>query len=133
MEKPSIRLAHTLRAGLRRSAGRRGEDAALDYLRRQGLELLERNYRSNGGEIDLVMREPARGGGMAGLVFVEVRQRASARFGGAAVSVTAAKQRRLILAAQHYLLRHAHPPPCRFDVVAIEGAQLHWLRDAFGV
>lgn len=65
------------------------------------------------------------------LVFVEVRARAGASHGGAAASVTARKQQRLIYAAQHYLLCQASPPPCRFDVVAIEGAELTWLQGAF--
>lgn len=65
------------------------------------------------------------------LVFVEVRARADASHGGAAASVTARKQQRLIYAAQHYLLRHASPPPCRFDVVALDGEQLTWLQGAF--
>lgn len=65
------------------------------------------------------------------LVFVEVRARTTASHGGAAASVTARKQQRLVYAAQHYLLRHASPPPCRFDVVAIDGDQLTWLQGAF--
>ncbi len=65
------------------------------------------------------------------LVFVEVRARADTSRGGAAASVTARKQQRLIYAAQHYLLRHATPPPCRFDVVAIDGETLTWLQAAF--
>ncbi len=65
------------------------------------------------------------------LVFVEVRARADAAHGGAAASVTPAKQRRLVYAAQHYLMRHASPPPCRFDVVALDGADLTWLQAAF--
>ena len=65
------------------------------------------------------------------LVFAEVRARAGTRHGGAAASVGAAKQRRIVLAAQHYLLRWASPPPCRFDVVAIDGGRVEWLRGAF--
>lgn len=65
------------------------------------------------------------------LVFVEVRARADTAHGGAAASVTARKQQRLVFAAQHYLLRHASPPPCRFDVVAIDGHRLDWLQAAF--
>lgn len=65
------------------------------------------------------------------LVFVEVRARVHASHGGAAASVTATKQARIIYAARHYLLRHATPPPCRFDVVAIDGDVLTWLKDAF--
>jgi putative endonuclease len=67
------------------------------------------------------------------VVFVEVRQRSGRGFGGAAASVTPAKQRRLLLAASHYLATLAHPPPCRFDVVAMEPGRLEWLRDAFGL
>jgi putative endonuclease len=65
------------------------------------------------------------------LVFVEVRERADAAHGGAAGSVTAVKRRRIVLAARHYLLRYGAPPPCRFDVVAIDGAALRWLPAAF--
>jgi putative endonuclease len=105
--------------------GQLGEDAALAHLAARGLTLVERNFRCAGGEIDLIMRE------RGALVFVEVRRRADDRHGGAAASVTPAKQRRLILAAQVYLLRLRTPPPCRFDVVALDGDTLHWLRDAF--
>jgi putative endonuclease len=113
----------------------RGEAAelrALAWLQAQGLVLEQRNYRvargpsARGGEIDLVMRD--RDGT---LVFVEVRQRRSGAHGGAAASVTHAKQRRLVLAAQHYLLRFASLPPCRFDVLALDGEQVEWLQAAF--
>jgi putative endonuclease len=103
--------------------GNAGEDAALAHLCGHGLVLVERNFRCKGGEIDLIMRDGA------ALVFVEVRQRASRDFGGAAASVTPAKQRRMIHAAQFYLLRLPAMPPCRFDVVAIDGNQLSWLRN----
>ncbi|HNB46082.1 MAG TPA: YraN family protein [Burkholderiaceae bacterium] len=112
--------------------GQAAEDRALAHLRRQGLQLLARNYRvaagpsARAGEVDLILRE--RDGT---LVFVEVRTRAGANHGGAAASVGAAKQRRIVLAAQHYLLRWASPPPCRFDVVAIDGGRVEWLRGAF--
>lgn len=65
------------------------------------------------------------------LVFVEVRQRRGTRHGGAAASVGAAKQRSLVFAAEHYLLRWSSPPPCRFDVVAIDAENLEWIRAAF--
>lgn len=64
------------------------------------------------------------------LVFVEVRLRAVRSHGGAAASVTPAKQRKLILAAQHYLQRYRMPPACRFDVIAIDGDETDWIRDA---
>ena len=112
-----------------RALGQAAEDRALAHLAAAGLALVERNYRTpgrGGGEIDLVMREP---GGT--LVFVEVRSRGAAGFGGAAASIGAAKRRRIIFAAQHYLLRWAAPPPCRFDAVLIEDGRVQWLRAAF--
>lgn len=106
--------------------GRAAEDQAADFLKAQGLTELQRNYRVRGGEIDLVMRDGQQ------LVFVEVRYRKSNSFGGAVASITAAKQTRLTLAAQHYLVRHDCRLPCRFDVVAIDGTNApHWIRDAF--
>ncbi len=65
------------------------------------------------------------------LVFVEVRLRSRGSHGGAAASIGGVKQRRLIFAARHYLLRFASPPPCRFDVVAIDGEAVEWLQAAF--
>ena len=115
-----------------KSLGDQAEDRALAHLQRQGLRLECRNYRlaggpqSRGAEIDLVLRD--RDGT---LVFVEVRARRSDSHGGAASSITATKQRRIIRAAQYYLMRVAVPPPCRFDVVSIDGDALTWLRAAF--
>ena len=115
-----------------KTRGDAAEDAALAHLQRAGLRLLERNYRvgagpsRRAGEVDLILAD--RDGT---LVFVEVRARADASHGGAAASVTDRKQQRLIYAAQHYLLRHASPPPCRFDVVALDGVELTWLQGAF--
>ena len=109
-------------------SGEHGEDQALQHLQVHGLTLLQRNFRCKGGEIDLIMQSGIE------LVFVEVRKRkqasAAAQFGGAAASVTSAKQRRLIVAAQVYLKRYRMPPPCRFDVVAIDGDELTWLKNA---
>jgi putative endonuclease len=67
-------------------------------------------------------------------VFAEVRLRKSARFGGAAASVNGAKQQRLIAAAHHYLGARRDPPPCRFDVIALDrldSARVEWIKDAF--
>ncbi len=102
--------------------GKQAEDRALAYLQRQGLRLIVRNYRCRFGEIDLVMQD-------AGLVvFVEVRQRSSARYGGAAASVGPVKQQRLWRTAEHHLMRCPDQPPCRFDVMAIEGESLQWIQ-----
>jgi putative endonuclease len=112
--------------------GDAGEARALAHLVAQGLTLVQRNYRvargpnARGGEVDLILRE--RDGT---LVFVEVRSRRSATHGGAAASVGAAKQRSLVFAAQHFLRTQRALPPCRFDVVAIEGDRIEWLRAAF--
>ena len=104
--------------------GDAGEDQALLFLQEQGLKLVERNFRCKGGEIDLVMQDGR------GLVFVEVRKRAGNGYGGAAASVTARKQARLVIAAQTFLQRYKMPPPCRFDVIAIDGAAMEWLKNA---
>ena len=139
-----------------KDVGDAGEAQALAHLRGQGLALVERNYRvargpnARGGEVDLILREPD-----GTLVFVEVRTRRGAShgggpssrtafgdspssrtaFGGAAASVGAAKQRRLVLAAQHYLSRFKTLPACRFDVVTVEGQgaqmRIEWFRAAF--
>jgi putative endonuclease len=116
--------------------GDAAEDAALAHLQRHGLRLVQRNFRTpgrGGGEVDLIMREPD-----GTLVFVEVRQRASASRGGAGASITGLKQRRIVFAARHFLLRLGSEPPCRFDVVLLQGAQdptqtagIEWLRAAF--
>ena len=112
--------------------GQHAENTALNHLQRHGLVLLARNYRiargpsRRGGEVDLILRD--RDGT---LVFVEVRARADVTHGGAAASVGAGKRRRVLLAASHYLLRYPSPPPCRFDVVAIDGESLQWLPAAF--
>ncbi len=112
---------------LKRLLGMQGEQRAERLLRDAGLQLIARNYRCRHGEIDLVMRQGNT------LVFVEVRRRSHTGFGGAAASVDLRKQKRLIAAARHYLAgRGGEPPPCRFDVVAIEGAGVpQWLPDAF--
>jgi putative endonuclease len=104
--------------------GHAGEDNALAHLGQQGLTLVARNFRCKCGEIDLIMWH----GDI--LVFIEVRQREKSFFGGAAASVTRAKQARLIMTAQFYLQRYRTPPACRFDVIAIDGAQLTWLKNA---
>ncbi len=114
--------------GRRTSAQQSGgsaEEQAARFLEREGLEVIARNYRTRLGEIDLVARDRGT------LVFVEVRLRSSARFGGAAASITPAKRRRVELAARLFLSRLDPLPPCRFDVVALEGGRAQWLKGAF--
>ena len=119
--------------------GHEAERQACDYLQRQGLRLLDRNYRSPHGEIDLVMRHgPA-------LVFIEVRYRKSSRYGLPQETVDARKQARIRATAEHYLLQTSRlsASPCRFDIVALSPGDrqittgrdelaLEWLQDAFG-
>ena len=115
------------RLSARQALGRDWEQAALAYLKRQKLKPVDTNFRCKGGEIDLIMQDGAT------LVFVEVRQRADTEHGGAAASITPAKVRRLVRAAQVYLLRFPVTPPCRFDVVAIDGERIEWLCNAIEV
>ncbi len=111
-----------------KSSGDAHELRALKLLELHGLTLLERNVRFRCGEIDLLMLDP---GGV--LVFVEVRARASRRFGGAAASVGHLKQARLRCAARHVLARwRGALPECRFDLVAFDGTECEWLRNVFG-
>lgn len=112
-----------------KAVGDAAEDAALLHLRRAGLRLLQRNYRTpgrGGGEIDLIMQDAD-----GTTVFVEVRQRATSSHGGAAGSISSAKQRRIIFAARFYLMSLRTVPPCRFDVVTMESDGIQWLRAAF--
>lgn len=116
----------------RKAVGDAAEARAAAHLAAQGLVIVERNYRvargpsARGGEVDLIARDAA-----GTLVFVEVRARRSDAHGGAAASIGFTKQRRIVYAAQHYLLRFAAPPRCRFDVVAIDGDAVRWLPGAF--
>ncbi|MDM7322995.1 MAG: YraN family protein [Gammaproteobacteria bacterium] len=115
----------------RRAAGKAGEQLALEHLERRGLRLLARNVHARGGEIDLVMLDGAT------LVFVEVRSRSAGGLVGALESITPAKRRRLLMAAQTFLARHPQHAtrPCRFDVVGItcddERTTLEWAANAF--
>jgi putative endonuclease len=112
-----------------RARGREIEEQARHYLAVRGLRLLQRNFRSRHGEIDLVMQD------RDSLVFVEVRYRRSQAFGSAAESVDRHKQARLLACAGHYLQLHPQCAqlPCRFDVVSVNGADntLDWIRNAF--
>nr|WP_315481632.1 YraN family protein [uncultured Undibacterium sp.] len=113
-------------AAIRTSKQRIGDAAeqqALLHLQTQGLQLVQRSFLCKGGEIDLIMRDGRH------LVFVEVRKRSSKKFGGALASVTSSKQKRLVHAAQVYLQNMKPVPACRFDLVAIEGEELIWLKN----
>ena len=113
-----------VRARLR---GEAAEELAARFLAAQGLAILARNYRTRLGEVDIVAREGAV------LVFLEVRLRSWAAWGGATASVDARKQRRIVAAARHYLSRLRAEPPCRFDVLTLDGpaGSPAWIRGAF--
>jgi len=108
--------------------GKRAEDLAARFLEQRGLAVVARNFRCRGGEIDLVCRDGK------SLVFVEVRLRRNVRYGGAAASITTRKQKRIILAARHYLAACAGADAdCRFDCILLDGDAnaIEWERDAF--
>ena len=108
--------------------GAQAEKLAVQYLQRNGLKLVEQNYRGRFGEIDLIMQDGTT------LVFVEVRLRRNGEFGGAAASIDTRKQQRIVSTAQQYLASLARIPECRFDVVLmdeIEQRNMHWLKNTF--
>ncbi|HEX4508436.1 MAG TPA: YraN family protein [Burkholderiaceae bacterium] len=117
----------------RAAFGRSAEDQALALLEPRGLTLLERNYQvargpsRRGGEIDMILRD--RDGT---LVFVEVRARRAGAWVSAAETVDARKRQRIRYAALCYLASLPHVPPCRFDVVTLDGTRIDWLQGAFG-
>ncbi|MCC5856806.1 MAG: YraN family protein [Ectothiorhodospiraceae bacterium] len=119
-------MNHRQRKGLRaRDRGHQEEARARAHLEAHGLRLMGRNVRYRCGELDLIMRDGDC------LVFVEVRYRNRSDWGGAAASITPAKQQRLIRAAQRHLQHYPWPGPCRFDVVALDGdGVVNWIVNA---
>lgn len=113
-----------------REVGDHGEDLALEYLSRRGYTLVERNYRTRYGEIDLILRHgPA-------LVFVEVKLRRGTGFGDPAEAVTPRKRARIQACAEHYLAsREPDFDEARFDVVGIltggPSPRIRHIQDAF--
>jgi len=113
----------------RAAAGAAAEALASTFLAQRGLTIVARNWRRRCGELDLVARDGDT------LVFVEVRLRRTRGFGGAAASITATKQARMVAAAGLYLARLPRTPPCRFDAIlidALDPARIEWLRDVVG-
>ena len=119
-----------------KSIGDTTEQAALTFLVAQGLTLLETNYYSRYGEIDIVMADGKI------VVFIEVRYRKSNAYGGGATSITPNKQKKIIKTANYYLQRHQANVECRFDVVDMSPAKLgatknnqpfnfNWIKNAF--
>lgn len=114
------------------NAGLAAEQLAATFLQNHGLKLVAQNYHCKYGEIDLVMKDAKT------LVFIEVRLRTNSQFGSAGASITAQKQQKLILTAQHYLqhfLSQHGDCQCRFDAILMDKADanhIEWLRNAFG-
>ena len=127
---PHARCVSAVAAGTR-AQGAAVEAAALAYLLQSGLRRIAANANYRFGELDLVMRDGAT------VVFVEVRYRRDARFGGGAASIDRSKRRKLVHAAQAFLAAHRQftDAPCRFDVIDADGdpgaPRLNWIRDAF--
>jgi len=111
----------------RKKQGNDAEQQACEYLQSHGLKLITKNFSIKAGEVDLIMRDGET------LVFIEVRYRKNADFGGAVASVTAKKQQRIIKAALAYQQKHMPQSSMRFDVVAIEGdnKNIDWISSAF--
>jgi len=110
--------------------GALAEQLAAQYLQQHGLKLLQANYRCRFGEIDLILQDGDTH------VFVEVRLRSSAAFGGAAASIDARKQAKLVRAAKHYLAALQRLPPCRFDAILMQATDINkieWIKNAFSV
>lgn len=125
--KDTTAKLHPSRFGAK-AEGKLAEDRAARYLERHGLTLLARNFCIRGGEIDLICKDGS------ATVFVEVRLRKNPNFGGAGASITRTKQRRLILAARHWLAIHGDGD-CRFDCILLDdvaaAAPMEWIRNAF--
>ncbi len=114
---------------LKKLLGKEGEDRAARFLMKQGYRILERNYRTRSGEIDLIALHDG------AVVFVEVKTRTSDAFGAPELAVTPRKQQRMVKAALGYIkYKKLHQVPCRFDVVAISAAaekEVELIQNAF--
>lgn len=110
-------------------SGNAAEWAAFQFLKQQGLRLIQRNYRCKLGEIDLIMLDKDV------LVFIEVRHRTNTSYGGSLQSITLRKQQRIIRSAQYYLYTQSEEQshPCRFDVIGHDGTSMEWIKNAFDV
>ena len=108
-------------------SGQRGEEMACAYLRSQGYAIIERNWRSPFGELDIIARDGET------LVFVEVKSRTSAGFGGPEAALTPRKRQRIVATARAYLNKVDSELAVRFDLVALQGGRITLYRDAFQV
>jgi len=110
--------------------GQNGEDYAVDFLTKKGFAIIERNYRyRNSGEIDIIARKDNL------LIFVEVKKRRTAQYGGALYSLSSRKKKSMRFVAEQYLNNHPalniKEITCRFDMVALEDQKINWIEDIF--
>ena len=124
----------TLKKTEKRTQGDKIEALACAYLQKHNLILLEKNFSTRAGEVDLIMRDK---NDVETLIFIEVRYRKNQDFGGAVGSVTTKKQQRIIKAALAYQQQNAPQSSMRFDVIAVEGdnsdnnMKIDWIKSAF--
>lgn len=113
----------------RSSKGKAAEELACHYLKQNGLRLIEKNFHSRFGEIDLIMQHDNT------LVFIEVRYRKNQDFGGAKASITPRKQSKIRKTALYYMQKKGREFNARFDVVAMTGENqslaYEWIQNAF--
>lgn len=110
-----------------RKTGLEKERFAAEYLSSQGMRILEQNFAGRQGEIDIIGRHEGY------LVFVEVKYRQNANRGTAAEAVDLRKQRRICRTADYYRYMHrlGDDTAVRYDVLAIQGEEVRWIRNAF--
>lgn len=117
----------------KRQTGNQAENLALQYLKKNELQLIKQNYLTKMGEIDIIMLDNAE----QSLVFVEVRYRKSAYFGSAIDTINPSKQAKIIRTAEYFLQSHPQYDDfiCRFDVVGLESdlkyPKINWIKNAF--
>ena len=108
----------------RQAIGQLGENKAKNYLKRRGYQILESNYRTKAGDIDLIAKD------QECLVFVEVKTRTSDQYGSPAEAVSFYKQQHMINSAKYYLARHGGDCECRFDVIEVYLSSGKWIQFA---
>ncbi|MDO5540020.1 MAG: YraN family protein [Eubacteriales bacterium] len=111
----------------RRTIGSTNEQKAAEFLEKQGMQIIARNYRIRSGEIDLIAKDGAY------LVFIEVKYRASERRGTPLEAVNVSKQKVIVRTARHFMMKYGYhtDTPCRFDVIGILGDQIQYIKNAF--
>ena len=106
--------------------GKKGEKLAENYLKRQGCNIVKRNYKTPFGEADIIAQDKDE------VVFVEVKTRIGDKYGTPREAVTTTKQRRYYKIAECYWLKTGEEPNARFDVIEVyEDGRIEWYKNAF--